>query len=461
VKSIRVFLTLTLLSVTTLLNFAAALRGYHQGMVEADALFDQRMQQHLDLLNYTLPDLLAQGDNPSGQLLAPTRALTSGNQLEFQWLRPDGGVIAHTDRMPATAVAPIEAGYRFINIGGHRWHALVAPSTDGRSWFVLAERDDLRWRMAESVILPAVYPMLIAVPVLGAIMWWLLGVGLRPVANLARDLEQREASDLRPLPANDLPSELRQLAGSANALLRRLEASFARERRFSADAAHELRTPLAALRIQCDNLAFAEAAAHPETQAGFAKLQAGLERMGHLVDQILILNRVAPDQYMGRFESIALSAAVRRIVAEHGDALDARSLDIELLGDETRIEGDAFAIDSLLRNLLGNAIKYTPEGGRIRIRTSAAPEGVVLDVIDSGIGIPPEQRARVFDRFYRVDGDRNTTSAPGCGLGLSIVRQVVDLHGGQITLQDSEFGTGLGVRVVFPRSGRKDAQAHA
>jgi len=460
VTSIRVFLTLTLLSVVALLNFAAALSGYHRGMIEAQALFNQRMQQHLDLLNYSLPDLLARGDIRAGQVLTPARVPMPRDHLEFQWLRASGELIARTKQMPETAVAPLEAGFRHVNFSGYRWNALIERSDDGGSWFILAERNDQRWQMAESIILPAVYPMLIAVPILGVIIWWLLGVGLRPVAQLAQDLEQREASDLRPLVADDLPTELRQLAASANALLRRLEASFARERRFSADAAHELRTPLAALRIQCDNLACQETGAAPAVQLAIAKMQTGLERLGHLIEQILILNRVAPDQFMGRFDTIALAPLLRRVIAGHGDALDAKAFDIELIGDEVDVRGDLFALESMIDNLIGNAIKYTPAGGSIRIRTSQTTHGAVLDVIDNGIGIPLPLRDRVFDRFYRVDGDRHSVEVTGCGLGLSIVKQVADLHGARIELRDSEFGAGLCVRILFQRTESTAGSVH-
>jgi two-component system sensor histidine kinase QseC len=278
-------------------------------------------------------------------------------------------------------------------------------------------------------------------------------VGLRPVTKLARDLEQREATTLHALPAADLPVELQPLANSANALLRRLEASFMRERRFSADVAHELRTPIAALRIQVENLGFATSV----PAEAIAKLESGIERMSHLVEQILTLNRVAPDQYMGRFEPIALAAAVRRCIVEHSDALEQRSLEIELLGSEVTVQGDAYALDSLIGNLIGNAIKYTPAGGHIRVQTAADKDSVVLEVIDSGTGIPPEQRERVFDRFYRGGGDRHVAGAPGCGIGLSIVKQVADLHKARIELRDSVFASGLMVRVLFPRGAHGQA----
>jgi two-component system sensor histidine kinase QseC len=446
-KSIKVFLTLTLLSVAALLNFAAALRGYHRGMLEAEALFNQRMYKHLDLLNYSLPGLRLRAADEFAPINYPARVQVTEVGLEFQWADLDGRLLAHSAGMPEVLVTELREGFHFANFGGYRWHVLAAPSADRQSWFVLAERDDQRYRMAESVILPAVFPMLLAMPVLGAIIWLLLGVGLRPVTQLARDLEQREATTLHPLPAADLPLELQPLANSANALLRRLEASFTRERRFSADVAHELRTPIAALRIQVENLGFATSV----PAEAIAKLESGIERMSHLIDQILTLNRVAPDQYMGRFEPIALAAAVRRSIVEHSDSLEQRSLEIELLGSEVTVQGDAYALDSLIGNLIGNAIKYTPAGGRIRVQTAEERDGVVLDVIDSGAGIPPGQRERVFDRFYRVDGDRHVADAPGCGIGLSIVKQVAELHKARIELRDSMFASGLWVRVVFPR----------
>lgn len=454
-KSIRVFLTLTLLSVAALLNFAAALRGYQRGMVEADLLFNERMLQHLDLLNFSLPDLLARGAVENGQLRFPAPAPASGNSLEFQWALPDGRLLARSERMPESLVTDLQPGIRAVNFNRYRWQVLVARSNDARSWFILAERDDQRYRMAESVILPAVYPMVAAVPVLGAIIWVLLGIGLKPVAKLALAVERREASDLRALATDDLPEELRPLASSVNSLLRRLEASFARERRFSADAAHELRTPIAALKIQFENLAFAM----PQHAEAVAKLQTGIDRLSHLVEQILMLNRAAPDQYLGRFERVALDASVRRIIAEHAEALSAKMLEIELVGGECVVWGDTLALDSLLSNLIGNAIRYTPEGGSIRVQTSADAQGVTLDVIDSGVGIAPELRERVFDRFYRVAGDRHDPAVSGCGLGLSIVKQVADLHGARIALRDSTFPSGLMVRVVFPSVENSPAQS--
>jgi len=446
VNSIRTFLTIALLAVVTLVNFVASLRGYQNSMVEAERLFNQRMYQQVDLLEYTLPDLLARGDIREGKLWKRARSMGVGATLEFQWIGPDGKLLAHTDLLPETLITPLKEGFEFVNLNGYRWHVLVTRSADRNSWFVLAERDDQRYRMAESVIGPAIYPMVFAIPVLGVIIWTLLGIGLKPIQRLATDVERREATDLRPLDDAQMPSELLQLARSANALLRRLEASFARESRFAADAAHELRTPIAALSIQCENLAFAA----PEHGASIAKLQAGIERMHHVVSQILILNRVAPDHYMAKFEPVNLCHRAREAIVLQGETLQDRTDDIEFSGHDAWLLGDAHALDSLLSNLLGNAIKFTPVGGRIHV--SVEPVGSVarLTVVDSGIGIPSAQRERVFDRFYRLDGDRNDSHAVGCGLGLSIVRQVAELHGATVSMSDAPSGQGLCVMVDFP-----------
>lgn len=444
-RSIRGFLVIVLLAIVTLANFAAALRGYLGSMDEAERLFNQRMLQQVDLLNYTLPQLRETIAARAAVLQLPARASAAEASLEFQWLTQDGKLLARSAAMPEQMVAPLTEGFHFVNFDHYRWHILVTPSSDKASWFIVAERADQRYRLAESMILQAVYPMLLAIPLVGLIIWWVLGVGLKPIAILARELRQREATDLRSLDQQDMPVELVQLAHSANDLLRRLDASFAREKRFSGDAAHELRTPIAALKIHCENLLHE---LHP-APASVEKLQAGIERMNYLVEQILLLNRTAPDHFMGNFEPINLTQLAKQAIVEQSEALELKRHQIEFNGDECWVLGDRAALTSLLNNLLGNAIKYTPDTGRIAINTWLRGRDVVLEVMDNGPGIPDAEHERVFDRFYRLGGDRHNSKTTGCGLGLSIVQQVVDLHGARIALTQSRFGQGLLVMVTF------------
>jgi two-component system sensor histidine kinase QseC len=454
-KSIRGFLVIVLLAIVTLANFAAALRGYLGSMDEAERLFNQRMLQQVDLLNYTLPQWREQTSARADVLLFPARTSDAEASLEFQWVTQDGKLLARSAAMPEQVVVPLVEGFRFVNFHHYRWHVLVAPSADQKSWFIVAERADQRYRLAESMILQAVYPMVLAIPIIGLIIWWVLGVGLKPVTNLARELRQREATDLRSLDQQGMPAELVQLAQSANDLLRRLDASFAREKRFSGDAAHELRTPIAALKIHCENLLH-ELQPAP---ASVIKLKQGIERMSYLVEQILLLNRTAPDHFMGTFEAVNLTQLAKQAIVEQSDTLELKHHHIEFNGDECWVSGDRAALASLLNNLLGNAIKYTPDGGRIAINTWLRGRDVVLEVMDNGPGIPDGERERVFDRFYRLGGDRHNSKTPGCGLGLSIVRQVVDLHAAHIALTQSRYGQGLLVMVTFVASAVTDADA--
>ena len=447
-KAIRVFLTVTLLAIVTLVNFAAALRGYQASMVEAEALLNQRMTQQFELLDLSLPTLAEWAERPS----RGTTRIERSVGLEFQWMDAERQVLMRSQGAPAEHVMEHDPGFGKANFGGYRWHVLLAERRGEQGWMLLAERDDERYRVAESVIVPAVLPMVLAVPVLALVIWSLLGFGLRPIRRLAGDLEQREASDLRPLSAQALPAELQRLAQSANSLLRRLEAAFEREKRFAADAAHELRSPIAALRIQVENLALRA----PEHSAAVDKLHQGIERMQHLVDQILILSRLAPDQVGGvrcRFRPVNVAALARQLIAEQSELLADKALDIAYEGGEDWALGDPEGLAALLRNLLDNAMKYTPCEGRIRVSSERREDLLCLRVIDNGPGIPAEQRERVFDRFYRVGGDRHLSGVSGCGLGLSIVRQVIDLHQGSIEFCDAPEGQGLQVVVCLPAAG--------
>lgn len=450
-RSIRTFLVIMLLSVVTVGNFVAAVRGYLGSMEQSEQLFNERMRHQIDLLNYSLP--LSSAHDRSSQLAAsfPAPLSKSGlfkspSGLEFQWVDRSGALLAKSELMPDQAVAELAEGFRFVNFSNHRWHLLVAPSADGASWFLLAERADQRYLLAESMILQAVYPMLFAIPVMGVLIWLVLGIGLKPIERMAQDLAQRKATDLHPLPDQHMPRELKQLARSANDLLRRLDASFARETRFTADAAHELRTPIAAMQIHCDNLA----SSAPHDAVSMRKLQSSVERMGQLVEQILILNRIAPDQLKGSFQALNLSLKVRQVIAEHSGELAQKRQQIAFNGEEVWIMGDGFAIESLLNNLLGNAIKYSPDAGSIEMNIWLRGDAAVLEVMDNGVGIPADQYERVFDRFYRVGGDRHESQVTGCGLGLSIVKNVAELHGAGVQCAPSRMGQGLLVMVSFP-----------
>ena len=451
-KSIRVFLVVLLVAIVTLANFAAAVRGYLGSMNEAELLFNKRLLQQVDLLDYLLPTRYQEYLQRFRPEIFPTpnkdKSLDSSLQiadLQFQWVSNEGKLLARSAAMPNEIITDLKAGNQFVNFNHYRWHVLVAEAANNSGWYLLAERDDQRYRLAESMILEAVTPMVIAIPLIGFVIWWVLGIGLRPITELAEEFHAREATDLRPVEHQNMPIELIQLAQSANELLRRLESSFVREQRFSADAAHELRTPIAALNIHCENLLH-EISPVPESAY---KLQQGIKRMSYLVEQILLLNRTSPDHFMRQFIPVNLTGLTKQVIMSASEALSSKNINIEFEGDECCINGDVIALETLVSNLLGNAIKYTQHNGQIIVHTWLRGNIVLLEVMDNGPGIPIKQRERVFDRFYRLHGDRHDSGTPGCGLGLSIAKQVVDLHQANIQLTQSSFESGLLVTVKF------------
>lgn len=447
--SIRIFLTVALVATITLGNFVSALHGYRESMQEAQRLFDTLLTQHAELIkSYAFYDESTMAETQSeAKVINGVFDREKETTFAFQIWRAHE-LLVRSANAPAELIVPLKDQTSETNFNGYRWTTLASFDSSNGTWILVAERDDLRYQLAETMVLESVLPIVLVIPFLGLAIWWIVGFGLKPISELADQLEKKEAADLSPVRIARIPKELTLLAMSANALLRRLEASFAREKRFASDAAHELRTPIAALKIHLQNLVI-DLESPPESAQ---KLKWGVDRMGHLVEQILSLNRTASGRLMAQFVCLDLSGVAKKVIGDHIGAINSKKQSITFSGPGVELYGDLFTIEVLIQNLLSNAVKYTPEGGKIMVKTETRPEGVVLQVIDNGPGIPEDQYERVFERFYRVGGDRHDLSLMGCGLGLSIVKQIVDLHGASITLEKSRDTSGLCVTVVFPLS---------
>lgn len=442
-RSIRVFLLIALLSTITLVNFLAALHGYRASMTEAQELFDRQIAATARLI-IAMPVPL---DTPV--------VVEHAEQMAFQVWRSDGTRVLVSDNAPAGPMAPFEEGFRERNFSGFRWRIYSHFAADRDSWIQVAERVDLRYQLADKVVLESVLPILLGLPIAALLIWLVIGRGLSSLRGLAAALQRKRAEDLSPLQMGDLPEELQPVVLSTNALLARLQASFERERRFSADAAHELRTPISAIQVHAHNLESElqdkvrqhRLAQSPES---LEKLQVSVARMAHLVEQMLDLFRTTPEHYPARFEMIELQSLARSIIAEHYTDFAGKNQQVELNGSEVTVRGDRFALGLLLKNLLSNANKYTPAEGRIELTTGFEKGRAYLRVDDSGPGIPESEYLRIFERFYRIGGDRHESGATGCGLGLSIVQHIADLHDAEVSLGSSKFGRGLAVTVHFP-----------
>ncbi len=423
-----------LLAIMTLTVFLSALHGYRSSMAEVQQLFDSELLDKARLLAITV-------DGRS----AGVEVVSISDQYAFQVWQGDE-IFQRSSNTPLTAISNLDEGYQDVNFGRQRWRTYTWVDLARNRRAVTAERIDIRNVLAERIILKSVMPVIVTLPVAGLLIWLIVGYGLAPLRNLAAHLRSRRAEDLRPIPETRQPLELMQVITSTNDLLARLEASFLRERRFASDAAHELRTPISALKVHLHNMS----KNLPAGDHDLVQLEAAVDRMGSLVEQILALHRTAPDQYMARFRDIDLYQLVQQVIISSYSGFEQRDIQLELTGARTLMSGDQFALETLVKNLLDNACKYTPAGGHVRVSVATDSAGIMLQVEDSGPGVPEEQYERIFDRFYRAGGDRHQSGVVGCGLGLAIVRHIADLHGASIHLKKSSFESGLSVSVVFP-----------
>ena len=337
-------------------------------------------------------------------------------------------------------------GFSRVETSSGPWRLYTHVTVEGvvQAGQPLAARDEL----ARDLSLRTLMPMLFLIPFLAALIGWVLGRGLAPIRETSDRVSHRDASRLDPLPVDNVPKELLPLIEQVNALLGRLDASLGAQRRFLADAAHELRSPVAALSLQAQLAARAHSA--EARAAAFDELARGIERARRLVQQLLDFARLEPGVPSEPFAPLDLAQLAREAVGAQAARAEALGVD---LGAEApapvRVSGSAEELRSLIDNLLDNALRYAPRDSAVTVSVRAEGGLAQLAVVDAGPGIPAAERARVFERFHRVAGDPTS----GSGLGLAIAKAIVGRHGGRIDLGDARPGEpspGLAVRVSLP-----------
>lgn len=287
-------------------------------------------------------------------------------------------------------------------------------------------------------------PLGVLVVVLGLLIRAAVGRALAPLEQVRAEIGRRGVQSLHTLDSRSLPDEVAPLVATLNELLVRLDQAMVAQRRFLADAAHELRTPLTAVKLQAQIARRAEN--ESERQASLEQLAAGVDRAAHLVDQLLGMARLEPAARETLFAPLALHDLVKRVVADFSSLAEARNIDLGVGACATvSLTGQTDSLRMMLGNLLDNALRYCPRGGRVDVELCVLPDAVLLVVQDNGPGIAAEDREKAFERFQRLAG----AEVPGSGLGLSIVKQVVLLHGGEIRLKDAATG-GLRVEITLP-----------
>lgn len=432
-NSIRSSLVAMLMAVFVLVTFLAALNGFLSSMVEAEKLMDVQLEHAVKLLAETRRD-------SSDEITTKD----DGDDFAFQIWR-GSELVLRSSVAPGVLINALVPGYRYANFSGYRWRTLTRGD-DKYGWYIVAERADLRHMLAEKIVLESIVPLLLWLPVSGILIWVLVGWGLRPLRDLSAQINLKRSDDLEPVFFRDPPKELTQLIDSTNSLLSRLSASFEREKHFAAHAAHELRTPLSALKVHLHNLADELPADHQ----GLDHANAGVTRMHHLVEQILDLNRTNPDIIKANFRLLDLHALAQRVTAAAWPAFSSRGQTLSLNGGSVLMYGDEVMLETLLQNLLDNANKYAPHGGETSVTVTSEGSIARLLVEDNGPGVSTYEQSLVFERFYRAS-EYAADSASGSGLGLAIVAHIVQLHNASVCLKQSHFATGLAVTVDFER----------
>lgn len=428
----RLFVLLALLGAVTAVAVGGA--TYVSVRAEADELFDYQLRQTaLSLRDQgrIAGDEAAALADPSLDYLVQ---IWSVQGLEIYSSRPRG----MTEALPPRAVL----GFSNLRLGQQEWRVFSAATP--LRVVQVAQPLDVRRHMAALAALRSVAPIAIALPLVAAAIWWLLGVTLAPLSRTVEAARSRDAGALQALPTNGLPGEVAPLVEAFNALLARLAEAFDAQRSFVADAAHELRTPLTALKLQLGLLR--DSAPGTEQETALARLRSGIDRAAHLVEQLLTLARAEPGA-AAEPRPLDLSEIAHQAVLEVQPLADRAGVVLQLeAAQPVIVEADPQALRSAVRNLVDNAVKY---GARtVRVQTLRDQGAQLLRVDDDGPGIPEDQRERVFDRFQRGE-TAQAESTQGSGLGLAIVRAAARQQGASVTLDDSPLG-GLRADIRWP-----------
>lgn len=440
--SLRKRLLALLLGGVTVAWLGTLVFSYLDAHHEVDELFDAQLAQ-------AAQTLLALASHEEGEHIEDLgdAGHKYQRQLRFQLWSADGRLLLRSQNAPETSLTAV-SGFSETSTGndGH-WRHYSQWNSENNLQIQVSENHRIRDELIGQIAWRLLFPALLGLPLIGFWVWLATRHGLSSLDSIAREITQRDPQQLHALTPEAAPVEIRPLLDALNDLLGRVGHALDNERRFTADAAHELRTPLAALLAQ---LQVAQRARNDgERTQSLDQLQAGLHRAAHLVEQMLQLARLDPEHGLPDAGPVSLTAIAEDVCAELGKDILERQIDFVLEADgEARIHGKAEWLRVLVRNLLDNALRYTPKGGMIKVSIRGLSEDVELEIADNGPGIPHEQRAEVCQRFHRLD----QTGQPGSGLGLAIVARIVELHGARLQLDDSPLGKGLSVRLHF----RKD-----
>ncbi|MEI6415881.1 MAG: ATP-binding protein [Pseudomonadota bacterium] len=435
-NSLRAHLLALLLPALTLGWLAAAALSYLDAHHEIDEMFDAQLAQFAKTLTgrvSTRRSVMVPDDDEYEEDAGTQSDHPYERHLAYQVWNKEGQLLAHSPSAE-TLMPAAEPGFGDQYWQNQGWRVFGYQDTARGLRVLVGEKHHARDELATKIAVKLLWPLGLALPVLAILIWFGVGQGLSRLDRLRNEVVNQAPDRLEPMDVGQTPTEIRPLVEALNTLLARVADTLDNERRFTADAAHELRTPLAGLKIQAQVALRAEDAPR---QLALENVLKGVDQASRLIEQLLTLARLDPQHGIARI-SLDLATLARQAAEDLVPMAIEKGVDItmEETGDPIAIEGDAPLLLILLRNLVDNAVRYTPRGGRVRLMVAHKPEGSLLTVSDNGPGIAAEDRTRIFDRFFRILGSGES----GSGLGLSIVKRVADLHQARVMIADNPGG---------------------
>ena len=438
--SLQIRLSLWLSSAILSVALIAGIVTFFSAFNEAHELQDDMLRQMATLFNRHGLTVSQAGNSSTGADSDPE------SRVFVQVLSTTSPSNPNIGTKPTLALPKnLHDGLQTVRVNNETYRVLVRTLGSGER-FVVAQETAVRDEIARDSSLRTLMPLLILVPVLLLVVAYFIRKIFKPIAALSSEIDQRSEQELHPIAPEPFPAEIRPFVGAINRLLRRVEQSMAAQQRFVADAAHELRSPLTALSLQAERLGDAEMSAN--AQERLKRLRQGIERGRTLLDQMLVLARAQASKSTSN-TTVSVQQVYRDVLEDLMPLAEVKGIDLGVVSDsDIQVPVNEVDLITLVKNLVDNAVRYTPSGGRVDLSVSTTKEGVTLAVEDNGPGIPETERERVFDPFYRILGSDEI----GSGLGLSIVQTISARVGAKVSLgyASEQSRTGLRVMVTFP-----------
>ncbi|OGT37546.1 MAG: hypothetical protein A3F11_02705 [Gammaproteobacteria bacterium RIFCSPHIGHO2_12_FULL_37_14] len=448
IKSIRYFLLISLLASITI---ASAINGVGNYLLD-----EQVIEPYLDaqlIRMSTVIALLNQSATSNVKFESQLVEHISKNQINrdqkiiFQIWNTSGKLLFYSHHYPDINLKDAPLGFSDQLIQGEDWRTYSAYDEKQKVKVIVAELYNLRRELVDDIASSNANILLITYPVFGILIWFIINFALQSITRVTSEISNRASTYLEPVQLTEIPIEIKPLVAELNQLFIRLKLAFERNKRFAGDAAHELRTPLAALKT---NVQVAiKATDDIDKNKALQKVIESVDRSSHAVAQLLTLSRLGEEESLTDTRPVDLHKLATEIIAYLAPLALEKNIDIELSPppNNSIVLGNDTALGILIRNIVDNAIRYTPVEGEVKVSIINTPLKIIFRVVDTGPGIPAELQERVFERFYRILG----TKASGSGLGLAIVNQISTLHHAEIRLSTPSKGVGLQFDVAFPK----------